>query len=145
MWRRGRLRIAVVIVIGLLTGSTTAQTSDKSSVEELAKQFLRAADETDIPGIYRDIMGASFRGQYPESLFEQNIGMSRIQQGGAAQSRELVGSQPMSFIPTNGQQGTFYYVRFRTRYPNGVVFQDVYLDKENNDWKIFGWQTLPAP
>ncbi len=128
MCPRSFLYVTGLALMVASVGPAVAQSGDKSQAEETASQFLRAADGSDLATVYKDLLGPSFHAQISESLFEQNEGVWRIQQGGAAKSRTLIGSQPLTFMPATGQQGTFYYVRYKTAYPNATVFQDVYLE-----------------
>jgi hypothetical protein len=70
--------------------------------------------------------------------------MIRIQSGGPAEARQLVGSQIVTRSPT-GQVVDVYYVRFKAKHPNGQVFEDVYLEKEAGIWKVAGFWLSQVP
>jgi len=89
-------------------------------------------------------MSPKFKALTARDTFLQNGGTIRIQTGGRALARELVGAQAFAQDP-QGTKGDFEYVRFRARLPNGLVFQDVYLENIGGAWKVAGIFYLPAP
>jgi Protein of unknown function (DUF4019) len=147
MMRRAFL---VFLVSSFFLHSTSAQkpdplTSEKSMAESLASDFLRGIDTGDLPALYDRLAGPTLRATVQRSDFEQTAGFYRLQFGGPVSSRTLVGSQSLSTIPATGQQGTFYYVRYRVSFLNGFVYEDVFLEKEGNAWKVHSMQFFPAP
>jgi len=69
-------------------------------------------------------MSKHFREAYVQQQFVETMDGLRIQVGGRAQARVLVVSQEI--VP-----GMLYFVRYKSQYPNGFIFQDVYLEDEN--------------
>lgn len=109
-----------------------------------AQAFMASFEEGELGNVYDQEMGPTFKSMTPRDLFLQNGGTIRIQTGGKALARELVGAQAFSQDP-KGNKGDFEYVRFRARLPNGLVFQDVYLEYVAGAWKVAGFFYLPAP
>jgi hypothetical protein len=109
-----------------------------------ALQFVTRYEEGDLGDIYDHELTTAFKSLMARDLFLQQGGFMRVQSGGRARSREFVGMQPFRQTPT-GQTGDYRYVRFRTLHPNGLVFQDVYMDNVGGTWKVMGFYVLPAP
>jgi Protein of unknown function (DUF4019) len=122
-----------------------AQGSDRDRAEQEASSFLQGLDEADLTDVYRLHAGPTFMAGMPQDRFVEQLGIARIQSGGPATSRQLVGGQPFRQTPT-GQQGNFYYFRYKASFPSGVsVFQDTYLEKAGSDWKVAGYWVFPIP
>lgn len=142
MWRWKSLLLAMCLA--LLLPAALAQ-SDQSAAELAAQSFLRRLDNGDLTSLYRDEMAPRAKSLSPESQFLQGVGMARIQTGGPALIRKLVGSQSLDQIQGIPEKGTFYYIRHHTRYPTGPAFQDIYLEKVGGSWKVIGFWNFPAP
>src|SRR2546421_531386 len=67
-----------------------AQSSDHEGAERAASRFLSEFDSTDLGSIYGR-MGPTFRQVYTQEQFVQQAGMMRLQLGGTAGGRLLVG------------------------------------------------------
>ena len=126
------------------SGQAAAPDAERDAAVRAALIFVTRYDEGDFGEIYDEELGPTFKALVAKPVFVQQGGFIRVQSGGKALARELVGSQAFSQTPS-GATGTFYYVRFRTRHPNGLVFQDVYLEKVGGSWKTAGIYMLPAP
>lgn len=140
-WLRGSA--ALLALLFACVQFATAQGSDKDTAERAASSFLSEFDNTDLSSIYAR-MGPTFRQVFSQEQFVQQAGMMRIQLGGTASGRLLVGSQVMNQMP-NGMRGDFFYVRHKAKYPNGFVFQDTILEREGGTWRVGGFTFLPAP
>jgi hypothetical protein len=121
-----------------------AASAGQESAVNSAQNFVGRYDEGDFGEIYDTELGPSFKALMARDVFVQQGGFMRVQSGGKALAREFIGAQPFSQTPT-GARGDYYYVRFRTRHPNGLVFQDVYLEKVGSQWKVAGFYMMPAP
>lgn len=135
---------AIVIDPAAAQDDATAVSDLKREAEAAALNFVSRFEEGDPGDIYDQELSPSFKTLTARQNFVQQSGFLRLQSGGRALARELVGGQAFTQTPT-GQVGTFYYVRFRTRHPNGLVYQDVYLERVDSVWKIAGFYTLAAP
>jgi hypothetical protein len=116
----------------------------KEAAEKAALVFVSRVEDGDLGDVYDEELSPTFKALTSRAIFIQQSGFLRVQSGGRAAARELVGSQPFTTTPT-GQTGTYYYVRFRTRFPNALVFQDIYLELIDGVWKISGAWNSPAP
>ena len=142
----GFVLIVLSLVVCPMAGRSAAQqTTEYTTAEAEAVSFLRGLDQGDLADVYKLHAGPTLIAGLTQERFVQQIGISRIQSGGPAKSRVLVGGQQFSQTPT-GQQGVFYYFRYRTNFPSGTsIFQDVYLEKVAAEWKISGIWIVPAP
>lgn len=139
-----RLFVLLVLVLIFSAGkSAYAQDEDQRLAEESANQFWYGYDRGDLSTLYKSLSKA-FRDQITETQFVQQVGLSRIQGGGAAFTRTLVGSQSMNSLP-GYPEGNYFYVRYKARYPNGDVFQDTMVTKEAASWRLYSFNVLAAP
>ena len=120
-----------------------AQTPEPAS-EQAAAAFCDALDVGDLGQVWDQDLGPFYQATVPRQTFIGIIGVARIQAGGPHLSRTVVGEQAISQLPT-GQTGGFYYVRFRTTFHTGVVFQDIYLQNLGGVWKVMSSLASPAP
>lgn len=140
-----RWRVAMLmLVIGLVAASSVIAQRPAATPEETAKTFLTHVETSSLAEIYDSELGPSFKQSISKTAFVQGFGVMKIQMGGAVQARQFIGGQEFSTTQT-GQTGTFYYVRFKSKFPDATVFQDVYLEKVAGAWKISGFYTIPAP
>jgi hypothetical protein len=152
VWKIGRRNITVLVATSFMITAVSdaplahAQSprDDARRAEQAADQFLTAFDIEDPSSLYENRMAAAFKYINYKGWFIQNVPVTRTQLGGVGQARTLVGSQALSQMP-NGQKGIFFYVRYRTRFPNGDAFQDVYLEKNEGMWLVGFFNFSGAP
>lgn len=125
--------------------STAFAQSDRSAVESAASSFLQRLDSGNLSSLYQAEASPRFKATTPESTFVQNVGMMRIQMGGPAGTRKLVGAQALDQISGIPDKGSFYYVRHHAKFPAGTAFQDTYWEKVSGAWKLVGFWNFPAP
>jgi|HubBroStandDraft_6_1064221.scaffolds.fasta_scaffold156137_2 hypothetical protein len=145
--KASRLALVFSIAIGLagLTmAAARAADADRPVAEQVAAAFCDALDTGDLGQVWDQDLGPIYQALIPRKTFIETIGVARIQAGGPHIARELVGEQPLSQLPT-GQTGDFFYVRYRTTFRTGVVFQDIYLQNLGGTWKVITSLALPAP
>jgi hypothetical protein len=134
----------IVLVCLALLAPALAQTDEKRAAENAAADFLRSLDRDELGEVYERFAAPSFKSFMDKPMFEQQSAFMRIQWGGPAMTRVIAGSMPF-LQNSQGQSGTFYYVRYKATFPNGSIFQDVYLEKIDSAWKITSLQFNPAP
>jgi hypothetical protein len=139
--RRLLIQLIFLIAASALVSQALAQ---QTTAESAAKTFVAHLDTINPADIYDSELGPTFKQAIKKDYFVSNTGVIKIQTGGPALARQMVGGQALTQTP-NGQSGTFYYVRFKTKFPSGFVFQDVYLEMVDNKWKISGYWIAPAP
>lgn len=140
-------QIAGVIVAAascLAATTSAAQGADQASATRAAAAYVDQLDTADLGQVYDQDLTDGFHVLMARKTFIDQITIARIQAGGVHMARELVGASAFDHLPT-GQTGDFYFVRFKTRFPNAVVFQDIYLQKAGAGWKIAGSLAMPAP
>ena len=119
---------------------TSAFAADQQDAEAAAVNFLQAVDSPSAAEtIYASRMSVAFKGAIPKLNFGQNIGLLRLQLGGAANSRQLMGSQLMNQLPGVPKPGTYYYVRHVTKYPPDNLPQHETDHKESGSRKVIGF------
>ena len=45
----------------------------------------------------------------------------------------------------DGHRGSFFYVRHKVTFPNALVFEDVTLEKVDDQWMVLYFSFAPAP
>lgn len=118
--------------------------SDRAAAETTAENFLRRLDSGDLPSLYQSVASPRFKKDFSQTAFVQSVGVMRIQTGGPASTRKLVGAQALDQLPGT-DKGSFYYVRHYARFPATAAFQEVYLESVSGSWKVSGYWNLPAP
>jgi hypothetical protein len=141
VWRQGVIGLAAVAALGF--SAMQAQADEKASAEQAAASYVDQLDTADLDQVYDQDLSASFHVLMTRKAFTDLISVARIQAGGPHQAREIVGSYGFDRAP-NGDTGDFYYVRFKTRFPSAVVFQDVWLAKAGDDWKVTASLATPT-
>lgn len=139
--------LAVVPTIAApLPQSATMQPSSPQDdpAVQAALQFVTRYEEGDLGDVYDQELSTTFKSLMGRDMFVQQGGFMRMQSGGRAKSREFIGIQPFKQTPT-GQTGDYRYIRFRTLHPNGLVFQDVYVENVSGIWKVMGFYVTQAP
>lgn len=136
------LTFFLIVLCALAAKQANAQTI--AAAESVAKSFVAHLEVAGFGEIYDEELGPTFKQGMKKDQFVSQMGMLKIQTGGVAQARQFVGGQAFTQTPT-GLTGDFYYVRFRTKFPSGMVFQDVYLERLSGVWKISGYWLGPAP
>jgi hypothetical protein len=135
------LALSVWAVLITITVSQ-AQDAEQGAAEQSATQFWFGFDRGDLAQLYQSL-APEFRNTTSQQQFVQQSGMMRIQSGGPAETRALVGSQALNDMPDF--KGQFFYVRFKAKYPNGFVYQDAYLKKSDNSWRVWSFNVVVAP
>lgn len=149
------LKYNPLLLIALLAGGALLQPAHSQSAPApaaphneaavaAAQRFVTRYDQANPGELYDEELSQTFKALMARDTFIQQTGFTRVQSGGLALGREFIGAQAFQQTPT-GNRGNYQYVRFRTRYPNGLVFQDVYLEEVAGSWKVMGFYMLPAP
>ncbi|MBC7987467.1 MAG: DUF4019 domain-containing protein [Sphingomonadaceae bacterium] len=110
----------------------------------MSNAIAAALDSGDPAQVYRRYAGPVFTSHNTEAAFVEQLGYFRIQLGGPARARANVGSQALT-RDFSGQPADLYYVRYLVRYPAAQVFQDIYMERVNGEWKLYGFWFIPAP
>lgn len=136
---------AVLAVFVLLFISAAARSQTTNPVEAVAVGFLRTLDTGDLDSLYDKSASPVLQQSMSRKTFTQQAGAYKINWGGPAKSRQLVGSQELDQVPGSTTKGEFYYFRYKTSFPNVVLYQDVLLEKVSGSWKVSGLWFLPVP
>lgn len=136
----------LAVVLGLALGGLAlpAAADVVPAAEQAAAAFCDGMDLGDLGQVYDQDLGPIYQALLPRKSFIDLISVARIQAGGPHVARSIVGEQAISQLPT-GQTGDFYYVRFRTTFHTGVVFQDITLQNLGGSWKVISSLATPAP
>jgi hypothetical protein len=133
------------ILMSSLAVCVEAQGSERDRAESAAVGFLKAFEQGDLRPAYRERISQSFKQQASEEAFVAQFSIVRSQFGGPGSGRQLIDERPLSQIPNTPLRGTFYFFRYKTQYPAGKAYEDIYLEKEGDGaWKVVGSWFFPA-
>jgi hypothetical protein len=134
---------AVVFVIGAYPANAQ---QDREAAESVASAWLRGLDQGSLPELFDQYAGPTLRQGVSKPEFADQIGIIRIQTGGPAQTREVVGGQSFHKNMQTGQTGNFYFFRYMSAFPIAPAYQDVYLEQVNGAWKVATFNPIiPMP
>ncbi len=147
-----RILVALAVVFAISPPLLHAQddttfeldAAEKEAAETAALAFIQRHETGELGALYDEELIAGFKALAARNVFIEQGRLMRLQLGGTAVARELVGGHSFDKLPT-GHTGIYHFVRFRARYPNALVYQDVTLEKVDSEWKIAGFYVLPAP
>jgi hypothetical protein len=139
-----RLTVLLGLTAAMTLATARAADADPPVAEQVAAAFCDGLDTGDLGQVWDQDLGPLYQATVPRQTFIGIIGVARIQAGGPHLARVVVGEQALSQLPT-GQTGDFFYVRFRTTFRTGAVFQDIYLQNLSGAWKVISSLALPAP
>lgn len=146
MFNASKKLVFLVLTIATTFASCCATAQTQSDAEIAANNFLLKFDSPTHPSsLYESLMSGTFKSSMNKQKFIENIGMLRIQMGGASTSRQLVGSQSLSQLQGVTSPGPFFYFRYVSNYPVAKFAQDITLERENNSWKIVGFYFFVVP
>ena len=126
----------LMLTLFLLT-LRVALADEVSDAKAVALDFLKLSDQEDLEGSYR-MAGEQLRHSTPKS--ESIAGMRKWFEvkGGAASSRELVmqrtytETEANTAFPLVKTKGSLYGFRFRSNYPKGIFFEDIFVSRDSD-------------
>ena len=119
----------------------------KEQAEVSARSFLEALERGEFREIYRFRLGSYFKQNVTEESFVAQFSIGLRQLGGSGVDRRLIDGRRLSQLPgPNGVvTGDFYFIRYKTKYPTGKFYEDIYLELEDGSWMVVGCWTNAAP
>lgn len=129
------LSILVLTLVFLTLGVALADEASDAKAVTLA--FLKLTDQEDVEGSYR-MAGEQLKHSTPKA--ESIAGLKRWFEvkGGAASSRELVMQRTYTEAEANAAfplvktKGSLYGFRYRSNYPKGIFFEDIYVSRDSD-------------
>lgn len=113
----------------------------------LAGNFLLSLDYGDTERAYQMLGKQALQVINQRALITQVAEMrSRFGANQSQNHRQLIEAVPSKTLPNTQRPGTYLTIRFRSVYPAGAIFQDVFLEHEQEGrfWKVIGWWFSPA-
>ena len=131
-----RMQTLVLFAITLMIVSV-AHADEATDAKAVTSTFLKLTDQEDAEGVYRTA-GEQLKKTAPKS--ETIAGLKRWFEvkGGVAISRELVmqraytEEQANAAFPTVKTKGRLYAFRYRSKYPKGIFFEDLYVSHDSD-------------
>ena len=123
------------------------QSGSREQAEASAKSFLEALGRGEFREMYRNRLGSRFKESVKEEPFVTQFSMGLRQLGGAGSNRRLIDERRLNQLPgpSGVVTGDFYFIRYKTRFPTGNFYEDVYLEFEAGSWLIVGCWANVAP
>ena len=147
MYKCRRLFFKLVTILGLFCwAETRAQSALQSGNSPIAfaKLFWTEFDSETPAKIYVERMSPAFKSINAEGAFVQQVLLLRLQAGGPGVGRTFLSVQPVPEL-SYGVRRDLVLVRLKTRFPNGYVFQDLYVHPNGADWVVDYLTLNPAP
>jgi hypothetical protein len=133
------LRIfGLVTILSIAVPTTIYPQADQiDAAKQIAEGFLRTSDRGDVQATYQ-LIGEQWTRMQPRAEILAGIAKWFNAKGGAGTSRELVmqrtltEEQAHAINPSGTLKGNLYVFRYRTKYPNGTFFEDIYVGKDSD-------------
>ncbi len=137
-------RLLIVLIASLVLsspGQTAAEDIEaRDQAESRARVFLETLGLGEYVKLYREYLGKKYKESTTEEAFVAQYSIARQQLGGAGTNRRLIDERPVQQLPSAEGivKGDFYFFRYKTKYPAGNIYEDVYLEREGAAWGIVG-------
>ncbi|MFZ0771999.1 MAG: hypothetical protein WCA49_23490 [Candidatus Sulfotelmatobacter sp.] len=127
---------SVLLTFILMTIGVT-RADEATDAKAVTSAFLKLEDQEDVEGCYR-MAGEQLRKTAPKAETIAGLRKWFGVKGGAATSRELVFQRTYSEAEANDAfpqvktKGSLYGFRYRSKYPNGTFFEDIYVSRDSD-------------
>jgi hypothetical protein len=117
--------------------ASPCRADDADEAKKAAEAFMSCLDNENVQCAYR-LVGEQWSRTSPKSEIIAGIQKWLATKGGAAPSHELVAQRMMTEDqahaqwPTTTAKGNLYIFRYRSKYPNGTFFEDIYVNRESD-------------
>ena len=146
--RRTAVLVGLSIFISIFVRSARAdEAADAKSVTE---KFNKLMDAEDVDGVYQ-MSGEQTKRASSKQEILAGIRKWIQTKGGKASTRELVAARAISedeahaMWPTATAKGSVYVFRYRSEYPNGTFFEDIYVSRDSDGvLRVNGHAPQPA-
>lgn len=126
-----------ILLTFILTTTGLTRADEATDAKAVTSAFLKLEDQEDVEGCYR-MAGEQLKKTAPKA--ETIAGLRRWFEvkGGAATSRELAfqrnysEAEANSAFPTVKTKGNLYVFRYRSNYPKGTFFEDLYVSRDSD-------------
>ena len=115
-----------------ILASEDTDSYERDNAEVTAKDYLRDFGQKEYRKLYKEYLGKRYKSTATEEAFVAQYSMIGRQLGGPGSGRRLIDEKSLRELPgpEGVISGTFYWFRYRTQYPAGNVYEDVYLEFE---------------
>lgn len=141
--------IALVFVF-FATIALPCRADDIDDAKKAAEAFMSCLDNENTQCAFR-LIGEQWTRSSPKTEIMMSLQRWIATKGGAASSREIVmqraltEDQARAAWPTTTAKGNVYVFRYRSKYPGGVFFEDIYVNRESDGiLRIEGDNPQPA-
>jgi hypothetical protein len=129
-----RSTLAAALIL-MTVGVTRAD--EATDAKAVTSAFLKLTDQEDVEGCYR-MAGEQLKNSAPKSETIAGLRKWFGVKGGAASSHEIVLQRAFSEAEANAAyplvktKGGLYVFRYRSKYPNGTFFEDLYVSRDSD-------------
>lgn len=130
-------RSTLVLTLMLMTLGVT-HADEATDAKAVTTAFLKLTDQEDVEGAYR-MAGEQLKNTAPKAETIAGLRKWFAAKGGAAKSRDIVQQRAFSEAEANSTfpqvktKGSLYVFRYRSNYPNGTFFEDLYVSRDSDD------------
>ncbi len=129
------------------TTPITTQAPGRDRAELQAKEFLRRFGLGKHRLNYRRYLASKYRDSLPEDAFFHQYSLILTQLGGGGSNRRLIEEHPIDVLktPLGPIHGSFYFFKYKTRYPAGSFFEAITLEDEGGgEWRVVSCFLVPT-
>jgi hypothetical protein len=148
--RRNTLVPRLIVFALVLMTIGVARADEATDAKAVTVAFFKLTDQDDAEGAYR-MAGETLRNSAPKAETMAGLKKWFVVKGGAATSRELViqrvysEAEANAAFPTVKTKGSLYIFRYRSTYPKGTFFEDLYVSRDSDGvLRINGHMPQPA-
>lgn len=142
-------RSTLVLTLMLTTLGVT-RADEAMDAKAVTSAFLKLTDQEDVEGSYR-MAGEQLKNAAPKAETIAGLKKWFAVKGGAASLHEIVQQRTYSEAEANATfpqvktKGSLYIFRYRSNYPNGTFFEDLYVSRDSDGvLRINGHMPQPA-
>ncbi|HYM77465.1 MAG TPA: DUF4019 domain-containing protein [Candidatus Dormibacteraeota bacterium] len=147
---RSTLVPAFILLTFILMTIGVTRADEATDAKAVTSAFLKLTDQDDAEGAYR-MAGENLRKTATKAETIAGLRKWFGVKGGAATSREIVIQRTYSEEEANAAfpgvktKGSLYVFRYRSKYPNGTFFEDLYVSRDSDGvLRINGHLPQPA-
>lgn len=135
--RRSKLVPTFFVLTFILVTIGVTRADEAMDAKDATSAFLKLEDQEDVEGCYR-MAGEQLRNSAPKAETIAGLRKWFEVKGGAAASRELVfqrnytEAEANSAFPLVKTKGNLYVFRYRSKYPKGTFFEDLYVSRDSD-------------
>ena len=143
----GVCAVAVFLaVVGDLWAQPSPSPRDMQEAVTVTGVAVRDLDVGNFQNLYANGTSPNFKRYMSYPAFAQQLNAIKYQIGAAPYNRQLLTQSVVGQLQVGAGMvhGIFIFIRYRAMYPGGVAFEDFYLERVGQTWRIVGLWITPG-